>query len=165
MTADTSIRPISPADLALYRDAWGRWILDDGRGGRHVDVRAVRAFPLSDPGGGVAICDSAGRELAWIERLDAAPLTLREQLAAALADVEFAPKITRIRRVRSATEPSQWDVETDRGRTQFVVNADDDVRRLDNRRALVVDTHGIRYLIDDVRALDAYSRRMLERFL
>jgi hypothetical protein len=103
--------------------------------------------------------------LAWIERLDAAPAALREHIDAALADAEFAPKITRIHRVQSATEPSQWDVETDRGRTRFVVKNDDDVRRLDGRRAIIVDSHGIRYLIDDARALDAYSRRVLERFL
>ncbi|MEX2185562.1 MAG: DUF1854 domain-containing protein [Pirellulales bacterium] len=153
------------ADFALHRDACGRLVLVDGGGEPHVDVAPVRAFPLSDPGGGVAICDATGKELAWIERLDAAPSDLREALEAALADREFAPKITRIHGVQSATEPSQWDVETDRGRTQFVVKNDEDVRRLDGRRALVVDAHGIRYLIEDTRSLDAYSRRMLERFL
>ena len=154
----------TPADLSMSRDAWGRWVLRDGRG-EHVGVTPVRAFPLSDPGGGLAICDASGRELAWIERLDAAPPALRQPLDAALADREFTPQITRILRVDSATEPSHWEVETDRGRTRFMVKNDDDVRRLDGRRALVVDAHGVRYLIADTRALDAYSRRMLERFL
>ena len=32
-------------------------------------------------------------------------------------------------------------------------------------RALVIDAHGIRYLIPDTRTLDATSRRLLERYL
>ncbi len=152
-------------DVVLRRDAWGRLVLVDRDGVEHGDVSPVRAFPLGDPDGGVAICDATGKELAWIERLDATGSELREQLERAFADVEFAPKISRIHHVQSATEPSQWDVETDRGRTRFVVKNDDDVRRLDDRRALVVDAHGIRYVIDDTRSLDAYSRRVLERFL
>lgn len=152
-------------DVSLRRDAWGRLVLVDAAGTEHVDVSPVRAFPLTDPLGGVAIVDENGAELAWVPRLDAAPATLRAQLEAAFAEIEFVPRIVRIHRVHSATEPSQWDVETDRGRTQFVVKNDDDVRRLDARRAIVVDSHGIRYVIDDTRALDAYSRRALERFL
>jgi hypothetical protein len=156
---------IASQTISLRRDAWGRLVLVDEAGAEHVDVAPVRAFPHSDPFGGVAIVDDAGTEFAWIPRLDAAPSTLREQIEAAFAEIDFVPRITRIHRVLSATEPSQWDVETDRGRTQFIVKNDDDVRRLEARRAIVVDSNGIRYLIDDTRELDAYSRRMLERFL
>lgn len=151
--------------VRLSRDAFGRLVLVDAAGVEHVGVTPVRAFPMSDPSGGVAMIDDSGAELAWIERLDAAPAALREAIEAAFAEIEFTPRITRIADLQSAVEPSQWDVETDRGRTQFVVKNDDDVRRLDDRQALVIDSHGIRYLIEDVTALDAYSRRMLERFL
>lgn len=155
----------SLSNVSLYRDAWGKLVLVDSDGREHVDVTPVRAFPLSDPDGGLAICDDNGAEIAWISRLDAASASLREQIEAALAEVEFVPRITRIHHVYSATEPSQWDVETDRGRTQFIVKNDDDVRRLDARRAIVVDANGVRYLIDEVKGLDPYSRRVLERFL
>jgi hypothetical protein len=62
-------------------------------------------------------------------------------------------------------EPSEWEVETDRGPTRFILNNEDDVRRLDDQRALVIDASGIRYLIPDLRSLDAASRRVLERYL
>ena len=74
-------------------------------------------------------------------------------------------RILAILHMNSATEPSQWEVRTDRGETRFVVRQDEDVRRLDNHRALVIDAHGIRYLIEDTRELDAHSRRLLERYL
>ncbi len=40
-----------------------------------------------------------------------------------------------------------------------------DVRRLGPQRALVIDARGLRYLIEDIRSLDALSRRVLERYL
>ncbi len=164
--ADTKVAADrSLASVRLLRDARGRLVLVDAAGVEHVEVTPVRAFPLSDPAGGVSICDDAGTELLWIERLDAAPAALRAAVEAAFAEIEFAPRITRILDLQAAVEPSRWDVETDRGRTQFVVKNDDDVRRLDDRQALVIDSHGIRYLIEDTKTLDAASRRMLERFL
>ena len=63
-------------------------------------------------------------------------------------------------------DPSQWRVVTDRGPTAFMIeDADNDVRRLGPNRILLVDTHGIRYLIPDVRQLDGASRRILDRYL
>ena len=44
-------------------------------------------------------------------------------------------------------------------------DSDNDVRRLGPNRILLVDTHGIRYLIPDTRRLDAVSRRILDRYL
>ena len=73
--------------------------------------------------------------------------------------------VRRIVRISAPVEPSEWEVETDRGRTRFVLNSEDDVRRLSDHRALIFDAHGIRYLIPDLRALDGTSRRLLERYL
>jgi hypothetical protein len=61
--------------------------------------------------------------------------------------------------------PSEWRVETARGATRFLLKSEDDVCPLDDHRALVTDANGIRYLIPDLRQLDATSRRLLERFL
>jgi hypothetical protein len=56
-------------------------------------------------------------------------------------------------------------VETDRGSHRFVLNVYEDVHRLGPHRALIIDGEAVRYLIPDVRALDASSRRHLERYL
>jgi hypothetical protein len=63
------------------------------------------------------------------------------------------------------SEPSEWVVETDRGKTTFLLGSEEDVHRLDGQRAIIVDTNGIRYLIPNVRSLDPHSRRILERYL
>ena len=67
--------------------------------------------------------------------------------------------------VSSRSEPSQWEIDTDRGRTHLVLKNSEDVRRLGERRAVIRDDQGIRYLIPDWTRLDAYSRRILERYL
>ena len=65
-----------------------------------------------------------------------------------------------VRRIKS-----EWEVETDRGVTTFLLGSDEDVYPLKGGRALITDSHGIRYLIDDLASMDAHSRRLLERYL
>jgi len=157
--------PAGPRPFALHHDPWGRLVLTDAEGRQHTDVEVVRAFPLSDPHHGIAICDAQGRELVWIPDLDVLPPSLTQQIEEELAQREFVPIIRRIVKVSAPVEPSQWEVETDRGRVSFVLNSEDDVHQLDAHRALITDAHGIRYLIPDVEQLDATSRRLLERYL
>jgi hypothetical protein len=151
--------------FALHHDAWGRLILTDADGRQHVGVEPVRAFPITDPRHGIALCDADGHELLWIDDLDTLPPTLCRFLEEDLARREFVPVVRRIVRISAPVEPSEWEVDTDRGRTRFVLNSEDDVRRLGDHRALLVDAHGIHYLIPDLRALDTTSRRLLERYL
>jgi len=51
--------------------------------------------------------------------------------------------------VTADVDPSEWRVETNRGPTSFLLDSEDNVRRLGPNKALVIDTHGIRYLIPD----------------
>lgn len=149
----------------LEHDPFGRLVLTDAAGRRHVGAHAVRAFPLSAPDRGVAIVDARGRELVWIDDLAALPSPLRQQVEADLARHQFVPVVERVVSISAAVEPSEWRVETDRGPTRFLLKNEDDVHPLDDHTALVTDAHGIRYLIPDVRRLDPHSRRLIERFL
>ena len=154
-----------PHSFGLRHDAWGRLVLIDADGRQHVGVEVIRAFPLSDPRHGIAICDSQGKEIMWLPDLDALPPPLAQQIEEELAKREFVPIVRRIVKVSSPVEPSEWEVETDRGRVSFLLNSEDDVHELDQNRALITDAHGIRYLISDIEQLDANSRRLLERYL
>jgi hypothetical protein len=156
----------SPSDsFRLHHDALGRLVLTEAGGREHVDVEPARAFPISDPENRISIRDSHGHELRWIESLSDLPADVRSVLETDLRRREFIPIVKRIIHMTAFTEPSEWDVETDRGRTQFLLGNEDDVHRLDGHRAIIIDTHGIRFLIPDIRALDAHSRRILERYL
>jgi hypothetical protein len=151
--------------FSLHHDAFGRWVLTDAAGRVCSGIVPVRGFPFSAPREGISLVDEAGREVLWLPHLDDLPEDLRRAVEEELARREFVPVIRRVFRVWPRVEPSEWDVDTDRGRTRFVLNSADDVRRLDDWRATISDAHGVCYLIPDLRTLDAASRRLLERYL
>ena len=153
------------AEIELSRDAWGRLVLIDGDGLRFVGVEPVRAFPLTSPSLGISLCDEHGRELAWIDDLDAAPPAIHRILVEEFAAREFVPTILRIDRISGETDPSDWDVTTDRGATAFTLESDEQIRKLGKGRVLIADSRGLRYHISDTSALDAASRKLLDRFL
>jgi hypothetical protein len=130
-----------------------------------VGVEPVRAFPITDPRRRLAICDTEGREVLWIDDLDTVSPTVRPLLEDELSRRHFLPVVRRVVKIQGATEPTTWEVETDRGPTTFTLKSEEDVRRLAGMRVLIVDAHGIRYLIPDLAGLDSASRRWLERYI
>jgi hypothetical protein len=148
----------------LSHDPWGQLIMETDDGQRFSGVVPVRAFPISDPDHWISICNAHGQEILRIDDIHDLPAEVRTTLETELAHREFVPVI---RTILSATqqEPSDWLVETDRGRTAFQLNSEDDVRRIEPDQASIVDVHGVRYLITSVRGLDSDSRRILEHFL
>jgi hypothetical protein len=153
------------ASFKLERDAFGHLVLIEAEGVRHVGVVPVRAFPLSAPDEGLSLVGSQGRELLWIDRLDELPEPVRALLVEDLAAREFAPTLLKLHKVSSFGVPSTWTVSTDRGDAQFVLKAEEDIRRLDGGALLIASAHGVQFRIPDVKALDRGSRKLLERFL
>jgi hypothetical protein len=79
---------------------------------------------------------------------------------------EFVPTISQILSVSSFSTPSTWTVETDKGPAQFVLKAEEDIRRLGGRtRLLIAAGDGMQFRVPDTTVLDKQSRRLLERFL
>ena len=152
-------------DFQLQRDAFGHLILTDIDGVHHEGVVPVRAFPIASPDRGIALVDPHGHELAWIDQLIDLPDDLRNLVEAELASREFMPVIKSIVDVSSFASPSTWRVITNHGDTQFVLKGEEDIRRLTSPGLLIADSHGIHYLIRDRYALDAHSKKILDRFL
>lgn len=156
MTTDT---------IQLNRDAHGRLLLTMPDGTIHEGIVPVRAFPIAAPAEGIALIGTDGHELAWIEQLDDLPPDTRTLIEAELASREFIPEIRRLRHVSTFATPSTWEVETDRGETRFILNGEEDIRRLGTATLLIADSHGIQFLIRDLQTLDRHSRKLLDRFL
>ncbi len=152
-------------DFQLGRDPHGHLVYTDADGQAHVGVVPVRAFPLSAPEEGVSIVSPDGHELAWIEQLSALPAALAQVLRDELASRDFVPVITRLVAVSTFATPSQWTVQTDRGETTLTLKTEDDIRRLPGMALLIGSGQGVTFLVKDRLALDAASRRLLERFL
>jgi len=156
---------LNTPSFELERDAFGRLVLTDAQGERHVGVTPVRAFPLSAPGHGVSLVGSEGRELVWIDSVEQLPAQARGLLEEELAVRDFAPTLLRLHGVSSFGVPSTWTISTDRGDTSFVLKAEEDIRRLEGGALLIGSAQGVQFRIADVKALDRASRKLLERFL
>lgn len=149
----------------LLRNAFGRLVFSDQSGVTQEGVIPVRFFPITDPDQGIALVDSHGHELVWIERLTDLPDNYRQLIEAELANREFMPEIKRLRKVSSFITPSTWHVETDRGEASFILKGEEDIRRLTNSSLIITDSHGIHFLIGDRLSLDRHSRKLLDHFL
>ncbi len=153
------------SDFSLQKNERGQLSVLDAAGRRHENVEPIRAFPISDPEHWISLCDPNGREIVQIRDLNELSAEQRTLLLSELTRREFVPVIRRIESISSLAEPCEWFVETDRGPTSFVLNSDEHVRKLGQDRALILDSHGLRYLVPDAKQLDAHSRRLLSRYL
>lgn len=153
------------ADFSLIRNNAGRLVLTASDGTIHDGVFPVRAFPISAPAEGLSLIGENGHELAWVESLEALPTATRHLIEEELARREFMPEISSISQVSSFATPSTWQVETDRGHTELVLKAEDNIRRLTHTSLLITDSYGVNFLIRDIEQLDKSSRRLLDRFL
>ena len=154
------------ADFQLLRTPFGELAWTGPQGQQVTGVVPVRAFPIQAPQDGIALVDTEGHEVAWFAQLEAIPQPARTLIEEELARREFMPVIQRIAGVSGFSTPCTWTVDTDRGRTEFVLRGDEDIRRIGSAHALLIaDAHGINYLVPDQLALDAYSKRVLDRFL
>jgi hypothetical protein len=152
-------------NFSLHRDAFGRLNLTDATGAVFENIAPVRAFPIQAPEEGLALVNTDGKEIAWLERLSDLPVDQAELIREELAGREFMPEVSAILSVTSYATPCTWTVKTNRGDTQFVLRGEEDIRRIGTESLLIADTHGINFLIRDQYGLDKHSKKILDRFL
>jgi ABC-type multidrug transport system ATPase subunit len=154
---------VDPKQVRLVREQGWRLRLTIGEGRSYERVQVVRAAPLSDPDHFVCFLDEHGEEICLVP--DPADLdettrrVVREEL-----DRRYLTAVVRsILSVRNELGASYFDVQTDRGRREFVVqNIHEAARRVGERRLLLVDVDGNRFEIPDLAALDKRSAKLLE---
>lgn len=152
-------------DIELLRNAFGRLVLIDEHGHEHVGVTPVRAFPLSATDEGLSLVGPDGHELIWFDRIEQLPAAARTLVEEELAVREFTPRMERLLSVSTFATPSSWRVRTDRGELNFVLKAEEDIRRLPDGGLLITSAEGLQLRVIDRFALDRPSRKLLDRFL
>ncbi|MGK5078333.1 DUF1854 domain-containing protein [Janthinobacterium sp. HLX7-2] len=151
--------------FTLSRDSFGKLVMTDADGQLFEGVAPVRAFPIQSPDEGISLVLGNGKEVAWIEHVDALPEPNRTLVKEELEGREFMPEIVRVKSVSSFATPCTWHVDTDRGVTQFVLKGEEDIRRIGAASLLIADNHGIHFLIRDMFGIDKNTRKILDRFL
>lgn len=149
----------------LERRADGSLLVHLADGEIIEDAIPLRVFPLSEPLRWIALLDAEGHERALLESLETLSAADRELLIEELSRREFVPIIQRVTWVSGNSEPCSWKVETDRGETEFVLKDENDIRRLGAHSVLIVDSHGIRYLIPNRDQTDLYTKRVIEWYV
>ena len=151
--------------FTLSRDPFGKLVMTADDGQVFEGVAPVRAFPIQSPDEGISLVLGNGKEVAWIDHVDALPEPTRSLLQEELEGREFMPEIARVKSVSSFATPCTWYVDTDRGETQFVLKGEEDIRRIGAASLLIADNHGIHFLIRDMFNIDKTTRKILDRFL
>ncbi len=160
MTYETATR------FDLQCDPFGKLVLTTLSGERFEGVVPVRAFPIQSPDNGISLVNTDGEEVGWVDELSKLAEPAQTLIREALTTREFMPVIQSIESVTSFSTPCTWAVLTDRGSTQFVLRGDEDIRHIGKDNALLIaDIHGIHYYVRDQFALNAQSKRILDRFL
>ena len=157
---------LDPDALRLFRDESGCLRLTVKNDRSYLDVKVVRAFPLSDPDHYLALLNAKAKDKVIGLVPDPGALDDASRRAAddALAHHYFLPTITRIVDLSEEFGAVYCDVETDHGPRQFVVKGiRDAIEELGGGELLIPDAEGNRYRIADWRRLDAHSRQFLER--
>ena len=152
------------ANLRLFREpAWILRLTIDGDRS-YLKVKVVRAAPLSHPTRHICLLDAKEEEICMID-----DLTQLDPEACALIEEELDRRyltatIQQVNAVRNEYGTSYWDVQTDRGPREFVVqNVSENAQWLGDRRLLITDVDGNRFEIPHLDELDKKSLAAVEQ--
>jgi len=124
---------------------------------RRARVRLGR--PLYAPDSFAAITSDKGKELGLIFDLDKMPAESRKVLAEAERRYDLTCRILKVHSLYHQFGAAFWDVDTDKGRRQFVIRGTTEhIRWLEEDRMLITDVNGTRFEIKNLSSLDKKSQ-------
>lgn len=78
----------------------------------------------------------------------------------------FAPEITKVIGIKEEFGYSYWDAETNSGSCEFTVrNGGGNVKLVTERKLLVIDVYGNRFVIADIKQLSEKEYRLVEMYI
>lgn len=135
---------------------------DDGPA---VEVKILKARPVTDPLGTLCALDDKKKEVATWASLESIPEPSKTVAREALGLRYVTPEITRVLSLRHWAGNYWWQVETDRGPRHFVVKSPHKNIQALGQGLMIKDVLGNRFLITSIMELDPPSRRHVERVL
>jgi hypothetical protein len=141
---------------------------DDGTFYPHITLR--RAFPLSGEDELIVVRhpeEDEDSEIGVVRDLSQLDAESQRAVTRELRLYYLVPVIQRVLSIHEEFGFLYWKVQTGRGEKEFItrVNVIHFARQVAPRRWLLIDVNQARYEIRDHEALDAASRRLLERYL
>ena len=154
------------AKLRLFRDP--PWVLRltiaDDRS--YTKIKVVRAAPLSHPEKYISILDAKDEEICMLDALDQVDQPTQEIIKDELDRRYLTATVEAVLAMRYEYGTSYWQVQTDRGQREFVVqNVAENAQWLGEYRLLIVDVDGNRFEIPDLNRLDKKSMGFIDQVL
>ena len=126
-------------------------------------VRLALAWPLRHRDRYIAVLDEKGKETFMASLLTDFAEESRDLVRGEIERRYLETYILSVLGLRMERRVSYWEVETDRGYREFVVQGSEtNPYHISDRRWQIIDVVGNRYEITDVTALDAASQFLLE---
>lgn len=157
---------VDVATVRLFREPpWVlRLTLEGDRS--YLRVKVVRAAPLSYPDRYICLLDSRDEEICMLDRLDQVEPSMQAILREELERRYLTSRIDQVKSLRNEFGTSYWEVDTNRGPREFVVqNASENAQWLGDHRLLLIDVDGNRFEVPDLSALDKRSLALIEQVL
>ena len=132
----------------------------------YTRIKVVRAAPLTHPDRYISLLDEKDEEVCMIDDLALLNDETRSIVAEELDRRYLTSLIERVHSVRHEFGTSYWDVDTDRGRREFVVqNVSENAQWLGDFRLLMIDVDDNRFEISNLNDLDKKSLSRVEMVL
>lgn len=132
----------------------------------YTRVKVVRAAPLSYPNQYISLLDAKDEEICMVPDLKQLDEEMRRIVQEELDRRYLTSTIQQIASIRNEFGTSYWDVQTNRGRREFVVqNVAENAQWLGEHRLLLIDVDGNRFEIPNLGDLDRKSLGMVELVL
>ena len=153
-------------ELRLFREP--AWVLrlTIGSDRSYLKVKVVRAAPLSYPDRYISFLDGKDEEICMVDDLGELDEEARAIIAEELDRRYLTSVVEEVYSLRNEFGTSYWDVQTNRGRREFVVqNVAENAQWLGDHRVLLLDVDGNRFEIPNMEALDRRSLGLIEQVL
>ena len=157
---------VAVAELNLFREPPWTLRLTIGDDRSYVKVKVVRAAPLSYPDRYISFLDGKDEGICMVEDLGELDEGARAIVAEELDRRYLTSVVQEVHSLRNEFGTSYWDVQTNRGQREFVVqNVAENAQWLGDHRLLLLDVDGNRFEIPDLEALDRRSLGLIEQVL
>jgi hypothetical protein len=159
----------NPQDLQLFYepvDTLRLTVNTEGEERSYPSVKIFQSAPLSKPREYLAFLDGKSEEVALVRRLEDLPADSQKIAKRELDKRYLTARITQVPHIKQEFGVTYWNVETDRGKREFVMQSlSESCIWLSDTHLLLIDVDGNRFEIADRNALDLLSQKQLEKVL
>jgi len=161
--ADIGIMDVS--ETTFYKNPMGFLALKY-RDAEYKRVKLSRAVPFTQPYEYISVADMESKEIGIIRNVAALSRDMQTLVREELENRYFCPEVTYITSVKEKMGYLYFEVKIGEYKKIFAVkDITRNIKMLDEKRLVITDVDGNRFLISDLFQMSAKNRRKLEPYL